>query len=189
MGSYADLVNAEAVDDEEEDEAEASLGEPTADEDDDQQAEANAEVAVPTADEVALEKELTRHRKAVQKALGDGFEAMTDCPTCYTLGYVPHGLEPEPELLEDENLAACPACNGYGQVITGSRNEQYFTTQCTRCAGTGYRDKAAIAADAHARTIDTTPPSSYPPPQPVPIWDAGQNAWVIPPPANMFGTP
>lgn len=189
MGSYADLVKAEAVDDEEEAEAEASLEEPTTDDDDDQQTEASAEVAVPAADEVALEKELTRHRKAVQKALGDGFEAMTDCPTCYTLGYVPHGFEPEPELLNDPNLAACPACNGHGHVVTGSRNQQYITAPCTRCAGTGYRDKAAIAADAHAHSIDTTQPPAQLTPPPPPVYDPVTNTWVPAPGTNMFGTP
>lgn len=72
-----------------------------------------------------------------------------DCAHCGGLGIT---FEPEQEsgvpsdVVHPDNLETCPTCNGYGEVITGSKNPQHVTTICTDCAARGYIVKATAPA-------------------------------------------
>lgn len=42
-------------------------------------------------------------------------------------------------MVHPENLVSCETCNGYGQIITGSRNPDHALAMCIECAGNGYK--------------------------------------------------
>jgi hypothetical protein len=187
--TISETVEREALDDD--DELELEDEQPVADDDDDNDDDDENEAAVvdvPTYDEKALERELGWHAKAIAKALGDGFSDMEPCSACGTMGFTPVDLDPDPEVLHDEALTACNGCNGYGEVITGSRNPQHFTTTCTKCQGSGYRPVADIELEQHAGQISTAPPS-LPQIPPQPVYNPQTNTWdtpSVPPPPPSY---
>lgn len=101
-----------------------------------------------------LEREATRHHKALAKLMPGFEDSFSECPACMTFGYVPN-----PPLLVDETREACPACNGHGGVISGSRVEGHEVEQCSACMGNGWRTKAAPP-------LTPVAPPSYGPPMP-----------------------
>lgn len=84
------------------------------------------------------EKAQTNYAKRIRDIFGDN-APQHDCPTCHGLGLVWSIEEPQQELVHPDNLVMCDACNGYGEVITGSKNPQRITTVCIACSGNGYK--------------------------------------------------
>jgi hypothetical protein len=89
-----------------------------------------------------LERAINDQRRRLSKIVGVDL-AGQECPTCEGMGYTIGGSDPASELVHPDNLVMCEACNGYGQVETGSKNPQHVTTVCIDCSGFGYQTKAA----------------------------------------------
>lgn len=99
------------------------------------------------------------NEKRLRDILGADFEVYAPCPLCAipgfayragTLEYEPlHraaimaalGDEPEIQYRADPQSQACPACDGEGEVLTGSKRPVNRTKQCMPCGGTGWVTK------------------------------------------------
>jgi hypothetical protein len=129
----------EPVDDDDDDDAHVddddAAGELTNEEldehENEQQASSNAIVQ-------ALQREETRHRKALAKALGVAEAELHECPTCEAMGYTPEAIDAEPELRQDPTTDTCPVCAGEGQTKTGATIRGLYAKPCSGCGGTGY---------------------------------------------------
>jgi DnaJ-class molecular chaperone len=97
-----------------------------------------------------LEAEHTRHRKALEKIMGDGFAAYDDCPVCSSMGYVPGS-----PLKQDSKVRTCEHCAGFGQVLTGAIPPGEAIRQCPDCLGNGH--VPAGQPEAPAFTFTPTP--------------------------------
>lgn len=88
----------------------------------------------------ALEKESTRHEKALVKILGAG---ATDhvCEACEGMGYMPPGMAASEAPPEHDDYHACPVCAGWGVVQTGSMREGHVVRDCPDCNGRGYVER------------------------------------------------
>lgn len=176
MSHIAELARAEADEAEREsdDEAEAETEDEPETSEPEPEPEAQAP-ELPTFDPKQLEAEQKRHERALEKVFG-GLEGFDTCESCGGIGIIPQGLEPAPEPKQNPTLTTCDHCDGLGVMLTGSRNPQYVTMPCTTCTGTGYRDRAAIAAQ---QQVDAMPaPAPYTPPPPAPTWDAARGVYV-----------
>lgn len=113
----------------------------------------------------ALEREETRHRNALAKALDVPVEELHPCPTCSATGFTPEPIAPEPELEQDPYLERCARCAGYGEVRTGARPPALVTVPCPGCTGQGYVQKAE-----HPTAVPElgNGPPTYAPPTPSP---------------------
>lgn len=67
------------------------------------------------------------------------------CPTCDGFGFY-DGPPPTPasgelpsDFVHPENYVTCSACNGYGEILSGSKNPLHAVVSCTACANLGYR--------------------------------------------------
>lgn len=132
---------------------------PAPGEDDEEAAEtAAAQAAKDGSAEVAkkLERAVSDHKRRLTKILDTDLEGC-ECPTCDGVGYTPGGLGEEPQLVHPDNLVPCEACNGYGEVITGSKHPNHATVFCTICSGLGYITQSAQPTNVH--TLPTAPPS------------------------------
>jgi hypothetical protein len=89
-----------------------------------------------------LERALTDQKKRLERIVGVSLDGK-ECPKCDGMGYLPEGAAEEPDVVHPDNLVTCEACNGYGQVITGSRNPDHITAMCTSCAGNGFITQVA----------------------------------------------
>lgn len=104
----------------------------------------------------ALDREADRHRKRVQEIMGADFDMLAACPLCDPIfpGFImptqalPERFpavrafigDPEPrELKHDPHSDACPECDGWGVVATGSRVQGQDELPCLLCAGSGWR--------------------------------------------------
>lgn len=105
------------------------------------------------------ERATTAQRKKLALILGDEFVAH-ECIFCSALGFVPElppagtrleivpdqdgvtwRAEPPAEaipLLEAPDKARCPECDGWGEVLSGSRAQHGMVTPCSKCAGNGW---------------------------------------------------
>jgi hypothetical protein len=81
-----------------------------------------------------LDGELEHFRERVHEVMGAFVAGMVDCETCNGLGLRP----PDPAPRSHPWFKTCPTCAGYGEVLTGSRDEQHLGVNCPRCAGRGY---------------------------------------------------
>lgn len=86
----------------------------------------------------ALDREATRHEKALAKALGVPIEALHPCPTCEGVGYTPEPIEAQGDPPQDRYLERCERCDGHGTVRTGARPTALFEVPCPGCTGQGY---------------------------------------------------
>lgn len=93
----------------------------------------------------ALEDAKTSHVDRVHQIMGSFVEGFEPCAECDRLGLVP----PAPAARGHEFFKACPTCNGYGQLKTGSLSEQFAAIECVDCAGRGFLE----------RMVDFTPAS------------------------------
>jgi hypothetical protein len=108
-----------------------------------------------------LERALNDQRKRLEKIVGVEL-AGKECPTCDGMGYLPQGAADEPELVHPENLVTCEPCNGYGVVVTGSRNPDHVTAMCTSCAGNGFITKPLATTNVTPITPYTESPALTP---------------------------
>ena len=107
----------------------------------------------------ALEAESRRHRKALEKALGEQFADFDLCPLCqidgYAMQYPLGAIGPEQRaaimtvmgeygdaaLKEHPTEVRCEVCDGWGEMLNGSRNEAHRKSACQTCMGTGHVSK------------------------------------------------
>jgi hypothetical protein len=183
MTRLQDIIEETRAETPEEDEeaAEAEEAETTPETPDDDDAQ-TAQAMIPDADPNALEKESKRHEKALAKALGAAWEGAQPCEACGALGFLPAGFEPPPPVMNDPDVVACDACNGWGQRATPSLNPQYASIPCTDCNGWGYKSRQVYEAEQGMRAAQYAPLPVVPPP--VPVWDASINQYV-----DQFGQP
>jgi hypothetical protein len=121
---------------------------PAPDEDGEEEAETPATVAgrEGSADVAKkLERSVADHKRRLSRILDQDLDGC-ECPTCGGMGYTPGGAADEPDLVHPDNLVACEACRGYGQLITGSRNPAHQLAICTACTGFGFITKQAAPA-------------------------------------------
>jgi len=104
----------------------------------------------------AIEREQTRHEKALRNIVGDPFELYTACDQCGTIGFLLPEFQPMPPLLEARDKAACDGCNGHGIQISHSLNENHLLEPCLKCNGNGWVT-VAIPEPAPAWTPPTEP--------------------------------
>lgn len=105
----------------------------------------------------ALDREAERHEKRIRELLGDDADGLIKCEACpETISgyhYGPNDYPPDSservlyELLAGGDasmmrhpswLVTCDECNGFGQVLTGSRTELTKQLTCPKCKGAGY---------------------------------------------------
>lgn len=163
----AEAERAEADEADEEAETETGAGDETEPaEGDEAEPVVETERAPPTEAEVKrhidrLDKEDERHTKRYAEILGADFESMQPCPRCLTSGHIypfeAAPIEPEQIAAVDASLGRdvaadlkqatdatiCEACDGWGMVLTGAKNEQGRVKPCTPCAGQGWVSPAA----------------------------------------------
>lgn len=128
--------------------------------DDEEEAETTATVASRDGSaEVAkkLERAVSDQKRRLAKILDTDLDGC-ECPTCDGMGYTPGGLGAEPDFVHPDNLVACDACNGYGQIVTGSKHPSHHLAICTTCTGFGYITKQTAPATVH--TLPTHPPDA-----------------------------
>lgn len=119
----------------------------------------------------ALDKEETRHRKALAKALDVDEAELHECPTCEGVGYTPELIDEDPALQPDPFLSRCERCNGTGEVLTGAQKLANWKVVCTGCAGQGYVQRSEYP-DVQPVTPNGPPqPQPAPTPQPVGVND------------------
>lgn len=176
MSHVTELARMEAEEAEREngDDDEAAPDDEAGPEPDDDEPEAAAP-PLPEFDPKKLEAEQRRHDKALESVFG-GLDAFDSCDSCGGLGVVPKGLKDAPEPKAHPNLARCEACDGYGDMYTGSRKPSYDYQPCPECLGNGYVDVQAVAAKRRAAELSAMPAPSAPPP--APTWDPLRGVWV-----------
>lgn len=138
-----------------------------------------------------LDREDERHRKALAKALGEDFTMYHECPLCLTMGYAlpmmpgqfdPNqrmavlaamGDEAEPELKQAPEAKPCDVCDGWGELLTGSRNATGRVKLCAKCEGKGWIANIDGPPQNGAQGgVGYTDPSTFYPVPPVPNSDA-----------------
>ena len=216
MSTLAERVRAEAeaaeAEDENGDEAEAEP-EPEP-EDDEAEAEPEPEPeahALPPIgpDEIAKAERATQaQRRKLGAILGDAYVAH-ECLLCSALGFLPElppvgttfivadsegglGLEVQPPpvdipLQAAPDKAMCDECDGYGEVLTGSRAPHGMVAPCSKCAGNGWVMVARSTPLAAAMDGSVPVPPASPPAAPTAsapdAWGrpAGHVHWGVPP--------
>jgi hypothetical protein len=133
-----------------------------------------------------LEKENTRHVEAVIDLMGAFVDGFVPCSTCDTMGLEP----PQPPAKTHDFFRACATCNGYGQVLTGSLEQQFASIACPDCGGRGYLEmlvdntpaveliKQLRAQRATAQVLDPAQPPPAPAPAPALDVGFGRPAWM-----------
>lgn len=86
----------------------------------------------------ALDREATRHEKALAKVLRVTVDALHSCPTCEGVGYTPEPIEAEADPPQDPYLIRCERCAGTGSVRTGATRRALYEIPCPGCTGQGY---------------------------------------------------
>lgn len=116
------------------------------------------------------------HRTRVATIMGEDLNEVELCPLCatFTAGFVlPYaalsaeqslkdavrrlnGDAPQAELQPAKDSETCPDCEGWGDVLTGSKAERSKTGPCLKCGGKGYVAKTYLVA------APTIPQQPYP---------------------------
>ena len=140
------------------DEAEAAEGEqPTPEPEPEPEPEARG---VTAADVDALDRENTRHEKAVARIMGEDFRFVAACPTCQAFGFIwPPPPEERPEYREHSITKRCATCGGLGDVKTGSLRAGNELIRCADCKGYGYQPNPATAPATFTDAPATPAPS------------------------------
>jgi hypothetical protein len=124
----------------------------------------------------AMGREYDRHAKALERIIGEDFAMLAPCDHCGGLGFAPPVT-----LRPHKNFRACETCNGFGDVLTGSRKEGNATQPCPVCAGRGYLERL----EQPAAPLAPQQPNG-PQPQPeygVPSWMGNPQVGQVQPPA------
>jgi hypothetical protein len=112
----------------------------------------------------SLERESDRHAKRVAEIMGADFANLQTCPCCQVPGFV-FPFQEFSDTDQERRLAilsylgqgeapykdaadkrACEACDGYGEVLSGSRNPTHRVVACSVCQGLGWIQTAATIA-------------------------------------------
>lgn len=81
-----------------------------------------------------LDRENDRHRDKVRTIMGGHVAGWEPCEKCDGLALQPPGPKPQTH----EWFVACPTCQGFGEVYTGSSREGQQSRDCPACGGRGY---------------------------------------------------
>jgi hypothetical protein len=207
MSTIAERARAEA-DEAERENPDAEPVEPVEPDEEEEEAEAQPVEPAPSSQKAVadagkkLESEAARHEKRVREVMGDDFEITRPCPACFTPGFV---FDPEVAPMPDETRAAilaflgddggpklkahpdlemCAFCDGWGELLTGSRRDAGRTEICPKCSAAGYVAKNA------APSPNGQPPAWTAPPPPAPVYDpanVNQDAWGRPIGSEHYG--
>lgn len=137
----------------------------------------------------ALEREAQRHTKRIGEIMGDDAVALVMCEACddkipgwhWPAEVFPEG-SPERTLYEllaggtdaqmkhHDRFTVCASCNGFGQVLTGARNEIGRMRICPECGGDGYKDAqenqpAPTATPLPLAVVENFTPAQAPEPE------------------------
>lgn len=75
----------------------------------------------------------------------------------------------------DPNVQRCPDCQGWGNVLTGSRVDGHVWRDCPTCNGNGYVDKRGTSIPVIGSKAAPVPEA------PGAIWNADTETWNPPP--------
>lgn len=210
MASVAEMAREEAERVEAEEEDEQGAGEPESgdDEDEDEEPGNPATEAIGPDEIKRAERAREAQRRKLAGILGDAYVAH-ECLFCSGLGYAPEpwpagvklavvqgedGLAFEVEapslempLLSAQDKAMCGECDGWGEVLSGSKASHGAITPCSRCAGNGWTQIARgeptappyPQPDASGALPNVTAPSTGLPD----AWGrpSGHQHWGVPP--------
>lgn len=200
-----EAARAEAEESEEEEESEEPELEP----------EPEPEPEEPEAFAAIGEKEIKQAQRAIgaqrKKLAGIFGEAAVahDCPLCAAMGFLPElpppgttfSIEPseggyefvaqaprqEPPYVQAPDKEACPWCDAYGFVLSGSKFEHARVTSCFKCSGNGWVTKPVegqppTVSDFTIAAV-TTPSSPAGPELPDDAWGRpyGHKHWGVHP--------
>jgi len=107
----------------------------------------------------ALAEAHRAYLEAVMAALGPEAELMP-CPACSGMGFNSVELPP------DEYHARCPDCDGWGNVLSGSRVESQRVLPCQGCNGSGHVPRLREVATVPAAPGQVPVLPAYTPPPP-----------------------
>lgn len=141
----------------------------------------------------SIEKRATTWRNTVSDVLGELAQDLEPCPRClpFAPGFIlPASIQPledeqklavklsigelaPPDLRQDAEAMRCERCDGYGDVLTGSRKESQKMAKCLNCDGRGWigprldkvrqHQPAAVAIDnGDAHAAPEPPPATDP---------------------------
>jgi hypothetical protein len=113
------------------------------------------------------EDEDVEHTHSLRDAAENGKEIV--CPLC--------GSEiPFPEVPPlDPKVKRCDDCNGWGNVLTGSRVDGHVWRDCPTCNGSGFVDKQGAAVPVLGNQ------AAHAPEAPGAVWNAERENWSPPP--------
>jgi hypothetical protein len=121
-----------------------------------------------------LDAENVRHAKRVSEIMEEGAVDLIPCPVCMD-GIAGWVYSPDVQALSEDAVlrlrqliglsgldgitqatfaARCPACDGNGEVRTGSRVPGYETTTCERCKKSGWIRTDAPPSNGHVERED-----------------------------------
>jgi hypothetical protein len=151
-----------------------------------------------------IERKSANYAKAQTAQLAETGLPWETCPCCGVAGFVlPFNPDDpdeqmrrltvfdyfdanEPAYKEATDRTECPACEGWGQVLSGSKAPQHRVVPCSRCNGTGYTGvtPAYHAAEANGAEI----PQGIPAPHEPGAQQAQPDYWGRPPGHRDYGT-
>src|SRR5205085_1529488 len=108
-----------------------------------------------------LQKATGNYHKRIEAILGHSMEDAV-CPTCDGFGFADAeqkaraASELPGDFVHPANYVTCDGCNGYGEIVSGSKNPAHQIVICTKCNSLGYRIEAPHVEQA---TVYTMPPS------------------------------
>lgn len=146
-------------------------------------------------------------RKKLAGILGDAYVAH-ECVLCTGLGFLPElpplgttltlvagedgpaiMAEPPPTeipLLEAPDKTRCPECDGWGEVLSGSRTSHGMVTPCGKCSGNGWIIVARTEPLLAPLPAPGVPPAPTNGPQ---SYGFGPDAWGRPEGHQHWGVP
>lgn len=130
-----------------------------------------------------LDKENDRHRDKVRTIMGVHVAEWEPCSKCDGIGLEPPGPKPQTH----EWFMACPTCQGFGEVYTGSSREGKESRDCPACGGRGYLE--ALGQGGTPLAEGGTPIGQEPPAPQAPQLEPAAPASSDPPPGLVFGRP
>lgn len=151
-----------------------------------------------------LDREDARHLKASQKILGEFWVGNEECALCQGRGYLqpfpPNTIDPaqaeavdgmlgrnaSPTFRDHPTEVRCVVCDGWGEMLNGSRRAEQSTSACQTCMGTGHTPKP-VEPPANVTTL--TPPAWTPPPTGTYGAAPNEDAWGRPMGHQHWGIP
>ena len=116
------------------------------------------------------------HHDRVHAIMGPFVDGFVPCETCNGIGLA-YPAPTGPQLEHSQGAATCSVCQGYGELLTGSKRSGYEKVQCTNCNGHGWVGQGNMpAATAAQQAVEQYPAGdqqqvSMQPPQPPPSTD------------------